>query len=565
MQANLCRLSSKRSGGGVGDVRTPRASGVVLALPACGAAVLTWRNHMQNLCRRGRRGAGVLGLVLALSLSASTPVLALQEVAAEDAAVRPGQRNGYTVRKADEKFINAVDDFARYRDKKEWEKAFRSLATVTTVDAKLMAPSKDGFMLPVRQRVTELLVTLPPEGREAYRLFNDAPAKQLYEQALAAGQNSPAEEVPLLRKVVDQYFVATMGDQAADRLADALFESGDFLGAEALWATIAEKYPDLDLDLNKLQVKRGVAMARGKRWEALQGLISQIKEKSGGASVTIGGQEVVAADYLESLVEPTTQPVQVARNADGSMALPSSDTPSWQCSFLEKDILQKIGERVNNWGWQGMMGHLTNFVPTSDTDGKRVYVNWLGACFAVDAATGKMVWRTDKFEDITQRIDQLVQSMPDVTAYSTVVISPERVVFVRVPVKRINYDEPIRLTCHDSNTGQQKWSSENGTLSSYEFVGRPVVIDEQLIAPAKNRNGSDLMLLTIDPANGKMISSITIGQGAAGSNWRGNTVMPSPDVQKYQGKLYVLTNNGGVVCVNPATKSLEWAFQCEGP
>src|SRR5688500_10957454 len=108
MQANLCRLSSKRSGGGVGDVRTPRASGVVLALPACGAAVLTWRNHMQNLCRRGRRGVGVLGLVLALSLSVSTPVLALQEVAAEDAAVRPGQRNGYTVRKADEKFINAV-------------------------------------------------------------------------------------------------------------------------------------------------------------------------------------------------------------------------------------------------------------------------------------------------------------------------------------------------------------------------------------------------------------------------------------------------------------------------
>src|SRR5207237_10282967 len=134
----------------------------------------------------------------------------------------------------------------------------------------------------------------------------------------------------------------------------------------------------------------------------------------------------------------------------------------WQCDFADQDVLDKITQTANNWGWQGMFSQFANFVPTSDTDGKRVYVNWLGACFALDANTGKMLWRTDKFTDISERVEQLIQSSPDVYAYSTVALANDRVLFVRVPAKRINYDEPMRLTCHDANTGSQKWSSESG-------------------------------------------------------------------------------------------------------
>jgi outer membrane protein assembly factor BamB len=476
---------------------------------------------------------------------------------------------GFSVRKTDDKFVNAVDDFQRYRDKKAWELAFRSLTSVTGVDPKLMAPSKDGFMLPARQRIMELLVSLPPDGREAYRLFNDAPAKQMYEQATATASTSPADEVPMLRKLYEQYFITSIGDQAADRLGDALFESGDFLGADAAWAAVTEKYPDSDLSATKIQVKRGVAMARSKRYDALATLVQQMKEKDAGATVSVGGSDVVAVEFLSSLVEPTTQPSKnqpaLASNDQSPINLPPSDQPAWQCQFLDNEVTQKIAERVNGWGWQGASMQMAFFVPSSDTDGKRVYVNWLGACFAIDAASGKMAWRTDKFDEISQKVDQLVQAGPDVFAYSTVVIPNDRVLFVRVPVKRINYDEPMRLTCHDANTGSQKWSSESGTLSSYAFLGKPVFVNDIIYAPAKTREGSELMLLTIDPSNGKMISSMSIGQAAAGTNYRGNTVIPSAQLSYHQGKVFILTNNGGVVCVSPATKQVEWAFQCEGP
>src|SRR6478672_912924 len=118
------------------------ANGVVDAASASvaadSAAALTGPIPMKHSYGGGHRAFGVVGVFLVLLCSAS--VLLAQEVV----ETKPGQRNGYTVRKADDKFVNAVDDFARYRDKKEWEKAFRSLTSVLTVDPKLMAPSKDG-------------------------------------------------------------------------------------------------------------------------------------------------------------------------------------------------------------------------------------------------------------------------------------------------------------------------------------------------------------------------------------------------------------------------------------
>src|SRR6266545_1798609 len=87
-----------------------------------------------------RRKAFLAGLSLGVCLSTSAAQVMVQGEAGEE--TNPNQRIGFTVRKADDKFTNAVDDFERYRDKKEWEKAFRSLANITSVDPKVMAPAK---------------------------------------------------------------------------------------------------------------------------------------------------------------------------------------------------------------------------------------------------------------------------------------------------------------------------------------------------------------------------------------------------------------------------------------
>ncbi len=436
-----------------------------------------------------------------------------------------------------------------------------------SIDPKLMAPAKDGIMLPARRRVMGLLESLPPEGREAYRLFNDAPAKKLYDEALVAGEKSSADEISQLRKVYQEYFISSIGDQAGNRLADDLFESGDFSGAQSIWKSILDAYPDTDLNPVQLQVKRGIALARAGRGDELRELIAQIRQTHPGATATIGGKDVDAAAYLASLVTPTTQPAP-ERTDNGAaipLSLPASDSPRWQCEFIDKEVSQRIAERANNWGWQFMCDQMSNCVPATDTDGKRIYVNWLGACFAIDARTGKMLWRTDKFEEISQKVDQLLQSGPDINAYAALAIPDDRVLFVRVPIKRMNYDEPVRLTCHDTATGAQKWSSESGTLSNYEFLGKPAFINDAIYAPAKSRRGTDLSLLRIDPKNGRLLSSISLGQATGGTNFRGQPQVPECRLIAFEGKLYLLTNDGGICAIDPDTQEIDWAFQCNGP
>src|SRR5437588_548918 len=102
----------------------------------------------------------------------------------EEAVPKPV--TGFSVKKEDNKVNDLFADFNRYRDKKAWEVAFRSLGQLGEQELKGMVPSKDGFFISSRQRLWESLTSLPPEGKEAYRLFNDAKAKQLFEQVESA-------------------------------------------------------------------------------------------------------------------------------------------------------------------------------------------------------------------------------------------------------------------------------------------------------------------------------------------------------------------------------------------
>ncbi|HEY2148073.1 MAG TPA: hypothetical protein VGH32_09060, partial [Pirellulales bacterium] len=159
-------------------------------------------------------------------------------------ATNENDPKGFGVLKADSKIVEMLDDFDRYAAKKSWELAFRALNSLNDANSKGMVPAKDGFLVPIRARARQSLLNLPPEGREAYRLFNDAAAKQLWDRLQTTKGGMPSDEMATLRKLVDQYFLTSVGDLAADRLGDALFEQGEFAAAEGMWRLAAEKYPD---------------------------------------------------------------------------------------------------------------------------------------------------------------------------------------------------------------------------------------------------------------------------------------------------------------------------------
>src|SRR6266567_463213 len=110
---------------------------------------------------------------------------------------------GFAVLKADSKIVESLDDFDRYAGKKSWELAFRSLNSIDEANNRGMVPAEDGFLVPIRARAQQSLLKLPPEGREAYRLFNNANAKQLWERVQNVKAGIPADELATLRKLVD--------------------------------------------------------------------------------------------------------------------------------------------------------------------------------------------------------------------------------------------------------------------------------------------------------------------------------------------------------------------------
>ena len=71
--------------------------------------------------------------------------------------------------------------------------------------------------------------------------------------------------------------------------------------------------------------------------------------------------------------------------------------------------------------------------------------------------------------------------------------------------------------------------------------------------------------VAVNIANGRSLWTLSLGQATAGSNWRGMPQIPVCNLLYNAGKIYVLTNNGALICVNTGEKRLLWAMAMEGP
>lgn len=126
----------------------------------------------------------------------------------------------------------ALDDFDRFRRRGAWERALKALFTIRDDQALRFVDGDDNFIIPVARKRRLLLTGLPPEGLSAYRLFYDAEAKKLLEEA-----EGPAE-LAALERVYSAHFASSVGDEAADRLGALYFEQGRFDRAADCWLSI---------------------------------------------------------------------------------------------------------------------------------------------------------------------------------------------------------------------------------------------------------------------------------------------------------------------------------------
>jgi len=504
-----------------------------------------------------------LALGLLVTITPDTLADVIADIIIEEEDEQTEQQGGFSIKKEDKKVIDALDDFNRYSEKKAWELAFRALGTAAESEGKGMLPAKDGFWVRVKQRMLRSLASLPPDGREAYRLFNDGKARQLMEQARNA--ENEADELKLLQSIVEHHFITAVGDDAADLLGDAYFASGDFLAADAIWDSILRHYPDTNLSLARLLVKRGTALARaGQREQAVE-IRRALQSRFPGERMRIGGREVVADEYLAALIEPMQSISADPTRSDGAaIRLPQTQTPAWQLRFTSDAVQERIQAALNNMGWGRMMTGLTRVVPPAAQDEQRTYINWLGVCFSVDNRTGKLLWRTDKFTDVSGKANEMVNMLLDTKRYAATV-SGDVVLFVRIPIKRLNYNEPFRLSCLVAETGKQKWSTESGALAQWSFLGTPLIVADTVYMTAHRQNTQELNLLAINIQSGKLEWSMILGTMQAGQDYRGQPQMAPPRLLHDGGIMYILTNNGALLAVSIPGRRIEWAFTFPAP
>ena len=452
----------------------------------------------------------------------------------------------------------ALQDFDRHRQRGTWERAFKALEKAKASDPNALVPRDDDFYIPSRAYIRQLLASMPQAGKDAYRLFNDPEAKKLLEQA--SGQDEAAQ----LTKIVEQYFLATPADVAADRLGDLEFERGDVEQAADRWQSILRYRPETTLSAAQLLVKAGIALARSGRWEESRGILRHLRERHADATVRLGGREVNAVTHLIAVL--ATRPGATATldpAAAADLNFPSDDKPLWQFQFLTPASAKAMHEANNNWMWNGMRV-TTDLVPPAVTDEAHVYVNLVGFSFALDLKTGRLVWRSAKFHDFAQKMQQNQRLLPE--QYG-ICVHGDRVFLVSRNVSKQNNNQnvPFLISAREATTGKELWTSDKvDSLKKWHIWVAPAATGDRVYVSALEENKTrDLHVLAINATDGKLLWSTHAGtyQTEESSLWNQRSSQPSLVVDGE--RLFVDTHVGSLLLLDTRTGATQWGFNYE--
>jgi len=513
---------------------------------------------------RRRQGCG-LALTVSKALTAALVAMVLLCPGFVDAQImimdgseesKPANQ-GFTV-PTDEAIQNSFADFERHVERKAWEKAIATLNDIPVEKRKGMLARPDGVIIPATQRIWDAIAALPAEGRDAFRLFHEAKAKQTWAKVSAPGAKW-ADQLATAEKVYQEYFLTSVGDNAADFLGDAAFGRGDFENAERYWRNVLEKHPDSDVPEARLLFKRGLALAQLGQATALNAVIRSLQQRFPGQTMKVAGKDVAPEEYLTSRLKASQQPVSpTAASPESSIArAPAAGTePAWRTQFLSPKGVEQRNQGLRNYSYY--RNGIETVVPVAATDGKRIYANWFGIVFAIDAASGKLAWRSHKFGDLNQHFGQMSYSAnPD--AYR--IVAGEGIVLsLQVPLERINNgQEPSRLVCYEAETGKVKWKSMDGPppLNTLGFVGTPLIQDQEILVISHGQQDAKLSMTCLD-LNGKQKWTADLGTVRKRSTVSGYQRMPQPAILRKGRTVYVASEDGAMAAFDLFDRKVRW-------
>lgn len=470
----------------------------------------------------------------------------------------------------------AIEDFRRFAGRKQWEKAFKHLQKVFEAQSTGLVLTDSGIMLPSRLIAREALLELPPAGQDAYRIFFDAEAKKLLEQAQGP------EELTKLTQIFTRYLVTSVGDEAANRLGDLHFEAGNFAQAINAWRSILEERPDSKIPKAKLRVKIAVGLARLQRWGDFRQLFRVIEQQHAQEKLTIAGKEISPAEYLRPYLGRSqlnaAQLAAAGKKLPADIPLSGNPEPLWQFRFFPhhdpvKDN-QAPGLRMQqNWGWGGGGGGVSEVVPSVAVDQDRVYVNFVGYALGIDQQHGKLLYRSGRFLDAIQKAQQgQLQSIEQFT----LALGSDRTWNIATDPAANNQQQGMRFR-GDGNTGSFGiWARELATgkeilagkniteLKEWSMRGTPLVTPDRIfVCASKPNQRGELHLLALNPKDARLLWSTLVGTYVNEQQYY-YYYQPQrstqPTLMIDGDRLYVDTNAGSLVQIEVASGQVDWGL-----
>ncbi|HEX3725306.1 MAG TPA: hypothetical protein VHV08_03650, partial [Pirellulales bacterium] len=382
---------------------------------------------------------------------------------------------------------DAISEFQRLVEHEAWEKAFKSLETISSQTTSGFIEGSDGVLRPSRLLLRSLLAALPPAGKNAYRLFYDAQAAALWDQATGK------EEADKLASIVNKHLISSVGDRAADRLGDFYFERGDWDGAVGAWQSLWQYCPESKISKPQTLVKLATALSRAGRWNELNEIEPLLRKYDAAEPVEIGGRRVPAGELVARLVADSTTdvPRAASRQTPADIELPSSNEPLWQFRYQSK---HDPGTDANPFQLMDVYGRTraNDFPIAAAVDEKRIYINLFGVEMGFDLASGKLLWRTGRLHQL--QLQQNRQSvMPE---HYRMVVSADRTWSVTRDPQQVNQHPPtFWLVGRESATGKELVSSRR-TLSGWNIMGAPCVLGDVIyVGGHRSNQGRELSIL----------------------------------------------------------------------
>ncbi len=504
-------------------------------------------------------------LILWLAMSASAQAQVMLDKAAGGEDEEPS--GGFGVVQVSDDFTTALGDYERYVRKSEWEKAFRALGEMHESDASALCRGKNGLVIPVRRRIWDAVVTLPPKGRSAFDVFYGGQADAIAKRMNAPQARGTDEGLTAARELFGEYFISKHGVQAADRLGDASFQEGWFNDAVIYWRAILDHHTLDAQEEARISVKLAYAYARADKSDAYEKVARQVERRFADQSVTIAGESVSAIEAIQMIgYEPgTSDETKHGLGMTDLAAAPADEAdPTWQFRFMSDQAQRSLNDALSNW-W-GPASGMGGLVPANDTDGERIYCNWLGVCFAIDAQTGKLLWRSKKFKELYTNFQNFRHGSGIASRYD-LIAAEDVVVTLTLPLDKLNHwREPYRLEVLDGKTGNVKWNTSGvNWLKEISFIGRPLIHEDKLIAVSHPQQGSEVTLKVMSIEDSQVQWELPLGQAVMINTRHGQEHVPDPALLLDGDQLYVLTNNGALLTIDIPRRRIAWALTYEPP